>query len=136
MPRDLIDAVELEGRQAWLATVPAVVGELGDLWSLEIGEGCQPGGQTAWVAPARDSSDTPLVLEVGWEHSEAVHEADALAVWDGRVQCGCTRRSISTARLRLGALCGVSGDGLGGSGWPGRRVEHLVPEDDPVLGPC
>ncbi len=46
MPRNLIDAVELDGRQAWLATVPAVVDELGDLCSLEIGQAYQPGGKS------------------------------------------------------------------------------------------
>jgi streptomycin 6-kinase len=84
MPRNLVDAVELEGRQAWLATVPAIVDELGGLWTLEIGEAYQPGGQTAWVAPARDRSGSLLVLKIGWAHTEAVHEAEALRAWDGR----------------------------------------------------
>ena len=84
MPRNLVDAVELEGRQAWLATIPAIVDELCGLWTLEIGEAYQPGGQTAWVAPARDVSGSLLVLKIGWEHPEAVHEAEALRTWDGR----------------------------------------------------
>jgi streptomycin 6-kinase len=78
MPRNLVDAVDLEGRQAWLATVPGIVDELCGLWTLEIGEAHQPGGQTAWVAPARDRSGSLLVLKIGWEHPEAVHEAEAL----------------------------------------------------------
>ena len=35
------------------------------MWSLTVGEPFQAGGQTAWVAPARDASDAGLVLKIG-----------------------------------------------------------------------
>lgn len=84
MPRNLVDAAEQEGRQAWLtARLPAVIGEVSALWSLRVGEPFQPGGQTAWVAPAADASGAGLVLKVAWRHAEAAHEADGLRAWDG-----------------------------------------------------
>jgi streptomycin 6-kinase len=50
---------------------------------LVVGEPFQPGGQTAWVAPARGPDGADLVLKVGWRHPEAAHEADGLRQWDG-----------------------------------------------------
>jgi streptomycin 6-kinase len=83
LPRNLVTAAAAEGREAWLATLPETVGALTRRWALEVGEPFQPGGQTAWVAPARDAGGSPLVLKVGWRHPEADHEADALREWGG-----------------------------------------------------
>ena len=83
MPRNLIEAVETEGRQVWLATVPATVKAVQERWSLECGEPFQPGGQTAWVAPAHDANGGDVVLKVAWRHPEAEHEADGLVEWNG-----------------------------------------------------
>jgi streptomycin 6-kinase len=84
LPRNLVTAAEHEGRQAWLATtLPAVIGEAQDRWSIAVGEPFQPGGQTAWVAPARHESGAGLVLKVAWGHLEAAHEADGLRAWAG-----------------------------------------------------
>jgi streptomycin 6-kinase len=84
LPRNLVTAAAHEGRQAWLATtLPAVIGEAQDRWSITVGEPFQPGGQTAWVAPARHASGAGLVLKVAWGHLEAAHEADGLRAWAG-----------------------------------------------------
>jgi streptomycin 6-kinase len=84
LPRNLADAAEREGRLAWLAaTLPAVVADVAQLWSLQVGEPFQPGGQTAWVAPARNASGDRLVLKIGWPHPEAAQEAAGLAAWAG-----------------------------------------------------
>jgi streptomycin 6-kinase len=83
LPRSLVGAVAKEGRQAWLATLPAVVQELEERWSLMIGPPFQPGGQTAWVAPVSNRAGDDLVLKVTWRHAEAAHEADGLREWDG-----------------------------------------------------
>jgi streptomycin 6-kinase len=74
---------EREERQAWLAALPEVIRQARDRWSLTIGEPFQPGGQTAWVAPARDGAGADLVLKVAWPHPEAAHEADGLRAWAG-----------------------------------------------------
>jgi streptomycin 6-kinase len=67
-----------------MARLPTIVGELERRWSLEVSEPFEPGGQTAWVAPARDRRGRDLVLKVGWRHSEAEDEAAGLREWDGR----------------------------------------------------
>jgi streptomycin 6-kinase len=74
---------EREERQAWLAALPEVIRQARERWSLTIGEPFQPGGQTAWVAPARAAVGADLVLKVPWPHPEAAHEADGLRAWAG-----------------------------------------------------
>ena len=71
------------GRLRWLAELPATVAELVDSWSLVVGAPFQPGGQTAWVAPATDAYGRDLVLKVGWAHFEAEQEAEGLRAWNG-----------------------------------------------------
>jgi streptomycin 6-kinase len=87
MPRSLVEGAERcsDGRQrVWMAGLPKIVNELARRWSLEVGEPFQPGGQTAWVAPARNPTDGDLVLKVAWRHTEAMHEGDGLREWDGQ----------------------------------------------------
>ena len=86
MPQNLVEAVnhEADERREWVATLPETVTALVRRWSLELGEPFQPGGQTAWVAPASTNTDTNLVLKVAWHHTEAEHEPDGLRVWDGQ----------------------------------------------------
>lgn len=82
MPVDLVAAAEQEGRERWLASLPATIRYLATRWSLEIEDPFQPGGQTAWVAPVRRSEEE-LVLKVLWRHPEAEHEAEGLRIWNG-----------------------------------------------------
>jgi streptomycin 6-kinase len=70
--------------QAWAARLPGTVHGLSDRWSLRLGEPYQPGGDCSWVAPVTGERGEDLVLKVGWRHDEALQEADALRVWDGR----------------------------------------------------
>jgi streptomycin 6-kinase len=86
VPANLLDNVDGDPtpeRRAWVAALPVIVAELVDRWSLRLGEPFQPGGRSAWVAPATDPGGRDLVLKVGWWHDEAVHEADGLRVWQG-----------------------------------------------------
>lgn len=87
MPSNLLDAVahDRDGRRrAWMATLPQTVTALAQRWGLDLGEPFQPGGQTAWVAPARTQDRGDLVLKVAWRHTEAAHEVAGLQLWDGR----------------------------------------------------
>jgi GNAT superfamily N-acetyltransferase len=85
MPENLVRAAESEGHQLWLTIVlPAVIRQAQHMWSLTIGPPFQPGGQTAWVAPARDAAGADLVLKVAWPHPEAAREADGLRAWAGQ----------------------------------------------------
>jgi len=83
LPRALLAAAEAENRTSWLATVPATVARLARTWSLTVEAPFQPGGQTAWVAPARNRAGADLVLKVAWAHPEALHEAEGLRAWAG-----------------------------------------------------
>jgi streptomycin 6-kinase len=84
LPRNPVDPAGREGWSAWLTTtLPQVIEQAQELWSLTVGEPFQPGGQTGWVAPAHDGSGADLVLKVAWPHPEATHEADGLRAWAG-----------------------------------------------------
>jgi streptomycin 6-kinase len=83
IPDDLARAAARQGRGDWLAGLPALVARITAGWQLEIGDPFLPGGETAWVAPARDAAGTDFALKVGWPHPEAAHEADGLRMWDG-----------------------------------------------------
>lgn len=67
----------------WLSALPVLVTELADRWSLLVDEPFEPGGQTAWVAPARTAAGEDVVLKVAWRHPESQHEADGLLEWAG-----------------------------------------------------
>jgi streptomycin 6-kinase len=103
MPRNLVEAAERDGRQSWMARLPATVNMLQARWSLEVGEPFQPGGQTAWVAPARSDARGDVVLKVAWKHSEAAHEAEGLRAWDGAgaVRLHAVEESDDTIALLL-----------------------------------
>jgi streptomycin 6-kinase len=83
IPGDLARAAARQGRDDWLARLPALVARIAADWRIEVGNPFRPGGATAWVAPARDDAGNDLVLKVGWPHPEAAHEADGLRTWDG-----------------------------------------------------
>lgn len=80
----LRDAAVRDGRRWWLADLAHVVETTQRRWTLRLGSPFEPGGQTAWVAPATDPSGDDLVLKVAWRHTEAEHEADGLLRWDGK----------------------------------------------------
>jgi streptomycin 6-kinase len=83
MPSLLLWEAEREQRQEWLAALPETVGSLKESWSMVVGEPYQPGGHTAWVAPATGTAGEELVLKVAWRHDEAAHEAEGLRQWNG-----------------------------------------------------
>jgi streptomycin 6-kinase len=86
LPKNLADGVAADGtpeRRRWLDQLPVMVAALASQWSLDLDDPYQPGGQCAWVAPARGPFGERLVLKVGWSHPEALREADALRIWHG-----------------------------------------------------
>jgi streptomycin 6-kinase len=116
IPPELADAVgedDLPERFEWLSALPDVIQQIASEWGLELGEPYLPGGQCAWVAPARDGRRDQLVLKVGWRHREAEHEAEALRFWDGdgAVRCFKTLSLADTTALLL-ERC-VPGEQLG-----------------------
>jgi streptomycin 6-kinase len=106
IPPQLADAVDEDdypARLEWLAALPELVTQIASAWDLELGDPYLPGGQCAWVAPARNPVGDELVLKVGWRHREAEHEADGLWHWDGdgAVRCLATRHLDNTTALLL-----------------------------------
>lgn len=83
LPTNLVRAATEEGRAGWLETLPATIQMLEERWSLSVGEPYHPGGQTAWVAPARGVGGAELVLKLAWPHPEARDEARGLRAWEG-----------------------------------------------------
>ena len=83
LPTNLAAAARREGRDGWLALLPRLVDEATDRWSLSLAPPFQPGGVTAWVAPARDATGRDLVVKLVWPHEDAAHEAAGLRAWDG-----------------------------------------------------
>lgn len=84
MPRLLAAAARAEGRADWLEVIPSVLARVAADWSLTVGAPFQPGGHTAWVAPARTAHSAEVVVKIAWRHPEADHEVDGLRAWGGR----------------------------------------------------
>ncbi|MEV6046272.1 aminoglycoside phosphotransferase family protein [Streptomyces xanthochromogenes] len=69
---------------AWLAELPAIVGELLERW------GCVPDGDVMHggvgvIVPVRRRNEESAVLKVSFPHPGNVHEPDAFVAWNG---CG------------------------------------------------
>ena len=97
LPRNLVAAAEAEGRHGWLVTaLPAALGQVLPMWSLTVGEPFQPGGQTAWVAPAWDDSGAGLVLKIAWPHTRMrPMRPTGCGPGPGTALSGCGRRTTS-----------------------------------------
>ncbi len=123
IPPQLADAVDEDAdpaRLERLAALPALVTEIASVWELELGNPYLPGGQYAWVAPARNPAGDELVLKLGWRHREAEREADGLRHWggDGAVRCFATRHLENTTALLLERCT------------PGRQLGKSAPEPE------
>jgi len=71
-----------EAGRAWLVSLPELVDELTDRWSLTLGPAFV-GGAVGFVAPAERPARERLVLKVSFVDEETRHEPDALRLWDG-----------------------------------------------------
>ncbi len=123
IPPRLADAGDEDDQPArleWLAALPALVTEIASEWDLQLGNPYLPGGQCAWVAPARNPAGDELVLKLGWRHPEAEHEADGLRHWDGdgAVRCFATQQLDNTTALLLERCT------------PGRELGKWAPEPE------
>jgi streptomycin 6-kinase len=64
--------------------LPVVLAEARRRWRVEVAAPYEPGGRTAWVAPARTRAGDDVVVKIGWPHPEAEHEAAGLTFWAGQ----------------------------------------------------
>jgi streptomycin 6-kinase len=83
MPSNLVAAAGKDGRSAWLKALPALIEAVAARWTLSVEDPFEPGGQTAWVAPAHSEAHGDVVLKVGWRHMEGEDEAAGLREWAG-----------------------------------------------------
>jgi streptomycin 6-kinase len=85
----LRDKVRLDGAEAWLLELPALVAHLERAWSISVGRAFDSGHE-AFVAEATMADGTPAVLKVLVPRSDDVarHEITALRLADG---VGCAR---------------------------------------------
>ncbi len=119
---EAVDEDDDPARREWLNALPDLVEQAASAWELELGEPYLPGGQTAWVAPARNfRPGDELVLKVGWRHHEAEHEADGLRHWDGdgAVRCYAARPLDDATTALLLERC-----------TPGRQLRCSASEPD------
>jgi streptomycin 6-kinase len=115
-----VDEDDLPERFQWLAALPEVIEGIASEWGLELGDPYLPGGQCAWVAPARDGGGDELVLKVGWRHREAELEADALRFWDGDGAVRCFKTlSLDDTTASLLERC-----------VPGKQLGHALSEHE------
>ncbi len=107
---------------AWLADLADIVGVVAEHWELRRGRPYQPGGVTAWVAPAVDPVGRSVVLKIVRQSAESLkdeglHEADGLRVWagDGAVRL-LDSAAVGSSRALLLEEC-----------TPGTVLAHVVP---------
>jgi streptomycin 6-kinase len=107
MPGALVAACDEGGRRAWLKGLPAEIEAIAARWSLSLGPPFEPGGQTAWVAPARSAAFGDVVLKVGWWHMEADDEAAGLRAWagEGAIRVVADQRASQTTTALLLERC-------------------------------
>ena len=83
LPQNLRDAcAEEPDRRRWADRLPELVAIATERWGLEVDAPFEPGGTTAWVAPAT-TLGAACVLKIMYPHPEGAHEAEGLRVWDG-----------------------------------------------------
>jgi streptomycin 6-kinase len=86
VPQYLAETAARESAVArWMASLPHVVAEFADRWSLRLGVPFEPGGQCSWTAPATGAGGVDLVLKVAFRFGggEERDEVAGLRCWDG-----------------------------------------------------
>jgi streptomycin 6-kinase len=123
IPPELAKAVDEDddsARLQWLEALPALVVDIASEWGLTLGDPYLPGGQCAWVAPARNTAGEELVLKVGWRHREAEHEVDGLRHWDGHGTVRCfASMTLGDSTVLLLERC-----------VPGMQLRRCLPEHE------
>src|SRR2546426_2286331 len=81
--RETVGRVHGETGRQWLVTLPALLNECSERWSLELDD---PFGDLSYhfVIPGRTAQGAEIVLKVGVPCNELTSEAAALSLFDGR----------------------------------------------------
>jgi streptomycin 6-kinase len=83
LPINLAGHLDEPALSRWIGALPASLDALEVRWSLQVAAPFQPGGRTAWVAPAHSARYGKVVLKMGYRHYEAFDEANGLRHWGG-----------------------------------------------------
>jgi streptomycin 6-kinase len=85
IPEQLIASCrKIPEREAWLDSLPAMLGELTDRWSLRIGPPFEHANVTcSWVAAVVRADGRPAVLKLPMPHLEGADEIQGLRFWNG-----------------------------------------------------
>jgi streptomycin 6-kinase len=67
----------------WGQQLEDLVAQCAQKWDLRVGPPYEPGGLTAWVAPAIQRDTIPVVLKLSYPDPETAHEGEALKVYGG-----------------------------------------------------
>jgi streptomycin 6-kinase len=71
-------------RETWLHSLPAMLEELTERWSLRAGQPFDHAHVTcSWVAPVARADGTSAVLKLGMPHMEGADEIQGLRFWNG-----------------------------------------------------
>ena len=124
--------------RAWLGSLPGLVEEFTDRWSLTIGPAFT-GGAVGFVAPAERRGGERLVLKVSFVDDETQHEPEALRHWHGDgavrlVDAEPARGVLLLERLEPGTPLGDHPDRAEAIGIACallRRLWRPVPDDHP-----
>jgi hypothetical protein len=69
---------ETSERTIWLESLPVLLEELTDRWSLRVGPPFDHSGTCSWVAPVIRRDNAPAVLKLAMPHMEGEHEIEGL----------------------------------------------------------
>jgi streptomycin 6-kinase len=70
-------------RALWLESLPRLLDELTDRWSLRLGAPFDHTGSCSWVVPVVRKDDAPAVLKLPMPHMEGEQEIAGLRFWNG-----------------------------------------------------
>jgi streptomycin 6-kinase len=94
---------EVPGGAEWLDSLPSIVEECAERWSIRVGP-VFGDARISFVAKAWHNDGSPAVLKVGFPDEESRREPDALLHWDGRGAV-CLLEHDLTHRALLVELC-------------------------------
>jgi len=82
--RLVINCRNIPERQGWLDSLPVILDEVMDRWSVRTGPPLDRAAVTcSWVAAVFRADGTSAVLKLGMPHMEGAHEIQGLRFWNG-----------------------------------------------------
>lgn len=88
------------GGPEWLASLPTIVDECAERWSLRVGSPFD-GGKVSLVIAVERTDGAPAVLKINFPEAESEHEPEALRLWCGRGAVMLLEYDESTRALLL-----------------------------------